>query len=51
MAIPIGVVGAVVGVRAFLRLVPPGTVRLAPGLPAAIATRGILTFAFFGADA
>jgi MFS family permease len=51
VAIPIGVIGAVVGVRAFLRLVPPGTVRLAPGLPAAIATRGILTFAFFGADA
>jgi hypothetical protein len=37
-------------VWAFLRLVPPGTIRLAAGLPAAVAARGILTFAFFGAD-
>src|SRR3546814_1825506 len=35
----------------FLRLVPAGTIRLAPGMPAAILLRGILTFAFFGADA
>lgn len=46
------VVGGVVPAAwAFVRLVPGGTVRLRPGLPAAIATRGILTFAFFGADA
>jgi len=44
-------VGAVVAAWAFLRLVPPGTVRLAPGMPAAVAARGILTFAFFGTDA
>jgi MFS family permease len=43
--------GALVGVRAFMRLVPPGTLTLQPGLPAAIATRGLLTFAFFGTDA
>ena len=30
---------------------PPGTLRLAPGMPAAVLVRGILTFAFFGADA
>ncbi|HEX6417596.1 MAG TPA: MFS transporter [Acidimicrobiales bacterium] len=36
---------------AFLRLVPAGTVALRPGLPAAVAARGVLTFAFFGADA
>ena len=35
----------------FHRLVPPGTLRLAPGIPAAVLVRGILTFAFFGADA
>jgi MFS family permease len=35
----------------FVRLVPPGTARAAAGLPAAIAARGVLTFAFFGADA
>jgi MFS family permease len=45
------VVGTVVGSRAFVRLVPTGTVRVARGLPAAIALRGLATFAFFGADA
>ena len=45
------VAGLLIGARAFLRLVPPGTVRLARGLPAAIALRGLATFAFFGADA
>lgn len=44
-------VGAPVAARAFLRLVPPGTMRLAPGVPAAVLVRGILTFAFFGTDA
>jgi MFS family permease len=44
-------VGLPVAVVSFLRLVPQGTVRLAPGMPAAILLRGILTFAFFGADA
>ena len=42
--------GFVVGARAFLRLVPPGTVRLARGLPAAVGVRGLATFAFFGTD-
>lgn len=36
---------------AFIRLVPEGTLRLAPGLPAAVASRGMITFAFFGTDA
>ena len=44
-------VGAPLAFTAFLRLVPPGTVRLAPGLPAAVMARGMLTFAFFGVDA
>jgi MFS family permease len=44
------VTGFVVGGRAFARLVPSGTLRLAPGLPAAIALRGLTTFAFFGTD-
>jgi MFS family permease len=35
----------------FVRLVPLGTVRLAPGLPATVAVRGVLTWAFFGVDA
>ena len=44
-------VGAPLAFAAFLRLVPPGTVRLAPGMPAAVMARGMLTFAFFGVDA
>jgi MFS family permease len=43
--------GAIPAVRAFIRLVPPGTLRVIAGLPAAVAVRGLLTFAFFGADA
>ena len=33
------------------RLTPPGTLRAAAGLPAVIASRGVLTFAFFATDA
>ena len=44
-------VGFTIGARAFVRLVPRGTVRLASGLPAAVAVRGLTTFAFFGTDA
>ncbi|MGH3259576.1 MAG: MFS transporter [Streptosporangiaceae bacterium] len=44
-------VGGVVGLPAFRRLVPPGTLTVRSGLPATIASRGLLTFAFFGADA
>lgn len=51
VAVPLVVVGGTIAVRAFLRLVPTGTVRLARGLPAAVALRGLLTFAFFGTDA
>ena len=43
--------GAILGLPALRRLVPPGTLALRPGLPATIASRGLLTFAFFGADA
>ncbi len=41
----------VVGLPALRRLVPPGTLTGRPGLPATIASRGLLTFTFFGADA
>ena len=51
LAVALVVAGAIPAAWAFLRLVPAGTVRLRPGLPAAVATRGVLTFAFFGADA
>jgi MFS family permease len=51
VAPPLAIVGIIVGGRAFARIMPRGTLRLAPGLPAAIALRGLITFAFFGTDA
>jgi len=45
------VLGALLGVPAFRRLTPIGTLRAASGLPAVIACRGVLTFAFFASDA
>jgi MFS family permease len=43
--------GAPLLAGAFVRLVPAGTATFAAGLPATISSRGVLTFAFFGADA
>jgi MFS family permease len=43
--------GLLVELPALRRLVPAGTLAARPGLPATILTRGMLTFAFFGADA
>jgi MFS family permease len=43
--------GAALGFPALRRLLPPGTLRAAPGLPAAVATHGLLNMAFFGVDA
>jgi len=51
VAVVLVVVAVPIAVRAFLGLVPPGTLRLAPGMPCAVLVRGILTFSFFGADA
>lgn len=51
VAIVLVAVGMFVGGRSFTRLMPTGTLRLSPGLPAATALRGIFTFAFFGTDA
>jgi MFS family permease len=45
------VAGLLIGTPAFARLTPRGTLRAAHGLPAAILLRGLLTFAFFCADA
>jgi predicted MFS family arabinose efflux permease len=49
--VPIAALGVVVGLPAFRSLVPAGTLRAARGLPAAVLIRGVLTFAFFSADA
>jgi MFS family permease len=43
--------GLLVGAPAFARLTPAGTLRARPGLPTAVLLRGLLTFAFFCADA
>jgi MFS family permease len=43
--------GGAAGLPALRRLVPAGTLTARRGLPATILSRGLLTFAFFGADA
>jgi len=54
-AIPAGLAliaaGGIIGLPALRRLLPAGTLTGRPGLPATIASRGLLTFTFFGADA
>jgi len=44
-------VGLALLLPAFRRLTPPGTLRLARGVPSAVLLRGLLTFAFFSIDA
>jgi hypothetical protein len=51
LLVPAVVVGVVIGLPSLRRLTPPGTLRAAPGLPAVIASRGAITFVFFGLDA
>jgi len=47
---PLVVAGIAVGIGPFRRLTPPGTLTARAGLAAACAVKGLLTFAFFGAD-
>jgi MFS family permease len=42
--------GLLVSVVPLRRLLPPGTLAARPGLPVTVLARGLLTFAFFGAD-
>jgi MFS family permease len=51
LALPLTGVGLVVAVPALRRLLPEGTLRAWPGMPAAVATMGLLNLAFFGVDA
>lgn len=51
LALALLVLGVAAGFPALLRLMPAGTLRAQAGLPAAIATVGLLGFAFFGAEA
>ncbi len=43
--------GLAVGIPSLRRLLPPGTLRAKAGMPAAIATMGLLSMAFFGGEA
>ncbi|MCA9878905.1 MAG: MFS transporter, partial [Thermomicrobiales bacterium] len=45
------VAGALLALPSLRKLLPEGTLRAAPGLPAAIATMGLVNLAFFGVDA
>jgi MFS family permease len=47
----LAVAGLALGVPVLRRLLPPGALRARPGLPATVLSRGVITFAFFGADA
>ena len=47
----LGGLGLAITLWAFIRLVPPGTLRAARGYPTAILLRGLVTFAFFSIDA
>jgi MFS family permease len=51
VAVALVAVGLPVAGWAVVGLVPVGTFRLAPGVPATVALRGILTWGFFAADA
>ncbi len=51
LAVVLIVFGGVLGLRALRDLTPPGTLRLARGMPTAIVMRGLLTFVFFAVDA
>jgi MFS family permease len=50
-AAPLIVLGALLAWPALRQLLPAGTFRLERGLPAAVATAGLLNLAFFGVDA
>ena len=54
-SIPIAILlvlpGLAIGIPSLRHLLPPGTLRVKAGLPAAIATMGLVSLAFFGGEA
>lgn len=50
-AVALGLGGAGLALRALLRLLPAGTLRARPGLPAAIAVLALVNFGFFAVEA
>lgn len=51
LAITVTLIGLAVGISSLHRILPAGTLQARAGLPAAIATMGLLSLGFFGADA
>lgn len=51
LAFGLTAVGAAMAIPAMRRLLPEGTLRAASGMPATVATMGLLNLAFFGVDA
>jgi MFS family permease len=51
VAVPLVAVGLALAVPAVRHLLPAGTLRAAPGMPAAVATMALINLAFFGIDA
>jgi MFS family permease len=51
VGIPLVVAGLVAGLRPLRRLLPAGAVRARPGAPAAVVSRGLIAFVYFGAEA
>lgn len=49
--VPLIAAGVLVGIASLRRLTPPGTLAAARGLPATVLSRGMVMFAFYGADA
>src|SRR5687768_17441677 len=50
IGLPLVVIGGAVGLPALSRLMPPGTLRAAPGPAAAVAALAVLNFGFFGVE-
>jgi MFS family permease len=50
-AVPCVLLGGAIALPALRRLLPEGTLSARPGVPAALATHALLSFAFFGAEA
>lgn len=48
---PLVLAGLLLAIPAMHRLLPAGTLRAAPGMPAVMATMGLINLAFFGVDA
>lgn len=51
LAVVLVAAGVPLALWGFRQLVPEGTLRLRPGVPATVAMRGLLTWSFFSADA